>query len=542
MLTITAVSTSQTAICPSCGKTSKRLHSSYMRSPYDLPSSGLSVHLQLSVRRFRCQNEDCPRQTFVERLPELVAVSAQRTVRLTRLLYAFSLALSGEAGARLLLDAGILTSPDTLLRLVKGGQLPITKTPKAIGVDDFALRRGQTYGTIIVDLSTHRPIDLLPERTAETLSQWLVEHPGIEFISRDRSSEYMRGATEGAPQAQQVLDRWHVLKNVREVVQRIVNRNHASLKQRQKDAGVIVRARYKKKRSSSEIAASQVARLRRQAWYEEVVELYRQGNSIAAIAQQLQMSPTTVRKFVYAGAFPERSAHRSRRIVRLEPYLPYLEQRVQEGCENASLLWQEICQQGFTHGYKVVNTWLREYLEKPGRNSSQQEIAKRQAFFDVVQAEQGVVFSTEEMMETAQGESLSLVVEPLESPRHLTWLLLRDPGSLNVQEQQKLAFLREVEALNTTYELVQRFFEMVREQQADLLDNWLQACEKSKVPDLQTFAEGLKREYSAMKGALQFSYSNGPVEGQVNKLKYVKRSMYGREKFALLHQRFLQAA
>jgi transposase len=111
-----------------------------------------------------------------------------------------------------------------------------------------------------------------------------------------------------------------------------------------------------------------------------------------------------------------------------------------------------------------------------------------------------------------------------------------------VQEQQKLAFLREVEALNTTYELVQQFFKMVRERQADLLDNWLQACEKSKVPDLQTFAEGLKREYSAMKGALQFSYRNGPVEGQVNKLKYVKRSMYGREKFALLRQRFLQAA
>jgi transposase len=156
-----------------------------------------------------------------------------------------------------------------------------------------------------------------------------------------------------------------------------------------------------------------VVRLRRQAWYEEVVELYRQGKSIAAIAQQLQMSPTTVRTFVYAGAFPERSAHRSRRIVRLEPYLPYLEQRVQEGCENASLLWQEMCQQGFTHGYKGVNTWLREYLEKPGRNSSQQEIAKRQAFFDAVQAEQGVVFSTEEMMETApQGESLPLVVEP----------------------------------------------------------------------------------------------------------------------------------
>ncbi len=200
-LTITAVSTRETAICPSCGKMSKRLHSYYMRSPHDLPSSDLSVHLHLSVRRFRCQNEGCSRQTFVERLPELVAVSAQRTVRLTNLLHAFSLALSGEAGARLLSDVGVLTSADTLLRLVKGSPLPIAETPKAIGVDDFALRRGQTYGTIIVDLSTHRPIDLLTERTAETLSQWLVEHPGVEFISRDRSSEYMRGAAEGAPQA-----------------------------------------------------------------------------------------------------------------------------------------------------------------------------------------------------------------------------------------------------------------------------------------------------------------------------------------------------
>jgi len=480
------------------------IHSYYLRAPQDLPSSGLSVHLRLRLRRFRCQNEDCPRHTFAERLPELVAVSAQRTVRLTRLLQAFSIALSGEAGARLLADVGVPTSADTLLRLVKHSQLPVTETPKAIGVDDFALRRGQTYGTIIVDLSTHRPIDLLTGRTAETLSQWLVEHPGVEFISRDRSSEYMRGAAEGAPQAQQVLDRWHVLKNVREVVQRIVSRNHAILKQRQKDAGVIVRSRYKKKRRSSEIAASQVARLRRQAWYEEVVELYRQGKSIAAIAEHLQMSPTTVRKFVYAGAFPERSAHRSRRIVRLEPYLPYLEQRVQQGCENASLLWQEICQQGFTHGYKVVNSWLREYLEKPGRDSSEKEIAKRQAFLDAVQAEQGVVFPTEEKVlgSASQGERPPLVVEPLESPRHLTWLLLRDPDSLNGQEQQKLTFIREVEALNTTYDLVQRFFKMVRKRNAELLDSWLEECFSSGIPDLQTFAEGLKREYAALRAAL----------------------------------------
>jgi Transposase len=192
----------------------------------------------------------------------------------------------------------------------------------------------------------------------------------------------------------------------------------------------------------------------------------------------------------------------------------------------------------------VVNTWLREYLEKPGRNSSDQEIAKRQAFFDVVQAEQGVVFPTEEMAPgtASQGENPPLGVEPLESPRHLTWLLLRDPESLDGKEQQRLAFLRGVEALNTTFDLVQRFFRMVRKRNAEPLDSWLEECLSSGVPDLQTFAEGLKREYPALRAALTFSYSNGPVEGQINKLKYIKRSMYGREKFELLHQRFLQAA
>jgi transposase len=149
---------------------------------------------------------------------------------------------------------------------------------------------------------------VLEERTGEVLADWLQQHLGVEVISRDRSSEYARGASDGAPHAQQVLDRWHVLKNRREVVQRIVSRNHAILKQRQKEAGATIRARYKKQRSSSEIAASQVARLKRQAWYEEVMEHYRQGKSIAAIASLLQMSPTTVRRFIYAGELPERSA------------------------------------------------------------------------------------------------------------------------------------------------------------------------------------------------------------------------------------------
>jgi transposase len=160
-----------------------------------------------------------------------------------------------------------------------------------------------------------------------------------------------------------------------------------------------------------------------------------------------------------------------------------------------------------------------------------------------VAAEPGLVLATSEPMQEAKvlipgGEA----VDPLASPRHLTWLLLRKPESLNAQEQATLPFIREVEHINTTYELAQQFFTMIRERQADQLDLWLQTCEKSGIPDLQTFAEGLRREYSAMIGALLYDYSNGPVEGQINKLKYIKRSMYGRGSFELLRQRFLQAA
>ncbi|GHO48676.1 ISL3 family transposase [Ktedonospora formicarum] len=486
---IQAAATRSTALCPSCQHISQRVHSYYTRSPRDLPSSGRAVQLKLLVRRFRCQNVQCPRLTFSERLPEVVAVSAQRTVRLSATLRLFAIALSAQLASRLLKEVGMPTSSDTLVRLVKQSLVSLKEVPKALGVDDFALRRGKTYGTILVDLSTHRPIELLLERTAETLSAWLEAHPGVAYISRDRSSEYMRGASEGAPQAQQILDRWHLLKNMREVVQRIVSRAHATLKQRQKEAGVTVRTPYKKKkRSSSEVAASQVARLRRQAWYEEVVAQYQQGKSIAAIARELQMSPTTVRKFVYAGAFPEHSAHKRRQTYRLTPYLSYLQQRVADGCENASMLWQEICQQGFSHGYKVVNTWLREYLGRPGRRSSEEEKIKQQSFLNAVAAEPGLLSSRTEMREDSPSQPAEGTVEPLGSPRHLTWLLVRDPEELDQQDQLTLSFIREVGDINIAYDLTQRFFTMVRERQADRLDTWLEECQSSGVPDLQTFA------------------------------------------------------
>ena len=310
ILVITARTLSPTSICPRCQQVSHRVHSYYTRSPRDLPVSGKAVRLVLHVRRFRCQNRHCQQQTFVERLPEVVACSARQTARLSTTMVLFASSLSGQVGSYLLSRMGIPVSPDTLLRLAKRPASQSVKAPKFLGVDDFAFRRSHTYGTILVNLQTHRPIDMLADRTAETLSGWLKDHPGVELISRDRSSEYARGASLGAPHAQQIVDRWHILNNLSDVVQRILSRFHATLKQRQKDSGVIIRSRSKKRRSSSEVAASSVSRLRRQARYEEVVGYYQQGKGIAAIAQLLQMSPKTVRKFVSAEDFPERSVHK----------------------------------------------------------------------------------------------------------------------------------------------------------------------------------------------------------------------------------------
>jgi transposase len=367
-VTLQVQSMQMLAHCPVCRFPTRRIHSRYVRTVADLPWAQWRVVLHLQVRKFFCANGRCPRRIFTERLPDVVAPWARRTQRLLHWLVHIALALGGAAGAQLSWGLGVPVSRRTLLRVLRQRPIPLVASPTVLGVDDFAMRKRETYGTVLIDLKRRQPVALLPDRTAATLAQWLREHSGVEVIARDRSKAYADGARQGAPAAIQVADRFHLLQNLAEAMNQVFTTHGQALDAvndalrcqpvAQMDGTVAVPVPPSDAPTPAQQRAAQ-RQARRQTAYEQVWALYRQGWTISAIAQHIGISPRTVQRDLRTATFPGRQRRSDGGQRRLDPYKATLLERWNAGCRTAARLFQDLKQNGYAGSYALVAAFAR---------------------------------------------------------------------------------------------------------------------------------------------------------------------------------------
>jgi transposase len=532
-LTLGIATTHPGASCPGCGSESQRVHSRYTRHLAEEPAFGRRVRLQMNVRRFLCYNSGCPRQIFVEPLGGLAARHARTTTRLAQAHLAIGSALGGEAGARLAEKVAMPTSPDTLLRRVKQAGSRSSPSPRLVGIDDWAWCKGQRYGTIVVDLETSEVIDLLPDRDAATVGTWLAAHPGVELVSRDRASAYSQAATEAASQAQQVADRCHLLKNVREAIERLLERHQPLIADAFRPANPdpvgadaspadepLAVPEMAPKESSSASIRREVAlarRVRRVERFERVQELRRQGMPIRQIARDLGMSRMAVRRYLRRERCPDWSPGRATRS-RMDAHREWIDARIAEGRNNASELHRELASRGVRLSYAKVRRYLTKRLGRAGKTRPRVDTARPKP-------------------------NPKPKPTPPPSPKQLSFDWIRRPENRTAEAGVRLDKLRAARPdLTIALDLADEFTALIRKRSTGTLKEWLSRAEVSPCPEVRHFAEGIRRDESAVNAAVTLRWSNGPVEGHVNRLKTIKRQMYGRAGFPLLKARVVNAA
>ena len=523
-ITVTLRSRPCRMACPLCGKRSGRTHSRYERTLADLPWGEHAITIKLGARRMFCDNASCDRRVFAERLPRVAAPWARRTARLADRLTAVGLALGGSAGARLGRKFGLGACRNTLLNAVRQAPMPSVTTSSVLGVDDWALRKRDTYGTVLVDLERHRPVALLLGREADTLAAWLRDHPGVEVISRDRSGAYSKGARHGAPEAVQVADRFHLLQNLAEALEVVFSGHAADLyaaEQARRDAalaehGTVPIARPEPQAKAKRLAAGR--RTRRLARHGQVWALYRQGWSGEKIAPHLGISRSTVYRYLRSEVFPERKRRPDAGHSRLDAWRDIVLEHWNGDRRNSRKMFQDLQRRGYRGSYPTLARYLR-----------------RLRAVDTAVAASGLPAPVRPTLDAAPRQVLT--------PRTAAWTVLRRAEKRSVESQALLAGVRgRSPALNEAVELAEAFTALVRGREPAQFDPWLQQAENSSVPPLQRFAKRLRADYDAVRAALSLDWSNGQTEGQINRLKTIKRQMYGRAGLDLLERRFLLAA
>lgn len=442
---------------------------------------------------------------------------------MTRQIQDIGVALGGSAAVKLMQKQGYSFSRDTIVRCLARLPLPCIGTVKQLGVDDFAFAKRHRYGTILVDLEQQRPIALLKDREVDTLAEWLEHHPGIEILSRDRSVTYKNAMNQGAPSAIQVADRFHLLQNLTQVLEQALHSHGAILKavdneQRlaeSPEGAVVVLA----KQISTSVDAqqrTQARRAKRLKVYQQVGQLHQRGWSLKAIASKVGLSTRTVQRYLLTPSFPERQGRSDKGRSLLNPYKAYLLSQYNQGRRQVKGLFGEIQAQGYTGSYQTVARYVHQLAQAQGVTLRQ--YPTHRTLFPVADSSR-----------------------PVLTARRAAFLLLRRTETLRSQEQQLVQRLVQQAELASVIGLAQDFAQLVRQRQSEQFDLWLERAEQSQIAPFERFARSLKEDYDAVKAGVTLETSNGQVEGQINRLKMLKRQVYGRAGLELLERRFLLA-
>jgi transposase len=454
------------------------VHAWHVRRLNDLPVAGRSLVIELRVRRLVCLSTGCPQRTFRQQIPQLALRYARRTVRLTTTVGRLAVTLAGRAGAAMLTGLGVAISRSTVLRVLMALPLPQARTPRVLSIDDFALRRGHRYATMLIDAVTHRRVDVLPDRKAATLAEWLREHTGAEIVCRDGSAAYAEAIRQGAPQAVQVSDRWHLWHGLGAAVEKTVIA-HSSCWRTQPPG------------------PTRAVDARTRARHTAVHELLGQGMGLLECARRLGWALNTVKR--YARAATAEQLQRPPRYGRtlVDPYRDHLRRRLAaEPNVAVTQLLTEIRELGYTGSANLLVRYLN------------------------------------------QGRAHTERAAP--PPRRLvSWIMTR-PADLPENERGHLQDLLDAcPHLTVLAKHIRAFAALLTRRRGADLEDWMTAVEASDLPPLHGFVRGLRKDLPAVVAGLSLPYSNGPIEGANTKVKLLKRQMYGRAAFPLLRQRIL---
>ena len=516
---VEAATTAEHATCPDCGRLSARVHSRYARTLTDRPLATTPLRYHLTVRRFVCGGEACPRRIFAESIGTLGSSRARTTTELTAAHTAIGFTAGGEPGARLARALAMPTSPDTLLRRVRAAHAEPGPPPRSVGLDDWAVKKGQHYGTMVVDLEHGRVVALLPGRDGKAVAEWLRANPQVEVITRDRWTAYASASSAAAPQATQVADRWHLLKNLREAVEGVIARFGPELR-----AAAVATTGSPTPPSdptptpspppapaAEPVTAQELKRRARRDRRQRVRDLRGQGLPLRAIARRMRMSRETVRAVLRGPDRPHGGLGR-RGPTSVDGYRAEVEEWVAAGGMNTAELHRQLRAKGCAAGYSAVRRFANRLLGSSGKPGRRSPATPRPTPAVEVPSARQLSFQFACPKPLAEGG---------------------EPGFLDRVRGR-------VPNLDAALEVAGEFAAMIRRTVATPLAEWVARANASGVPELARFAAGLQTDQAAVIAALTTGWSNGPVEGQVGRLKAIKRQMYGRANLDLLAARVMR--